>query len=174
MKFALSALTALLSTGTALAADAPAPAAGAQQGNAFSAFLPLIIFIAIFYFFILRPQKKRQKTHDNMVSSLQRGDKVITAGGFFGIVRDVKEDSVIIELAEGLVARILKSSISTKINPEAPKPAAKSGKTEAPKTEAPKAEAPKTEAPQAEAPKAEAPKAEEASQTAPADGEQKQ
>lgn len=158
MKFTLSALTVLLSSAAAFAADAPAAAAGTPQGNAFSAFLPLIIFIAIFYFSILRPQKKRQKAHDSLVNGLQRGDKVITAGGFFGIVRDVKDDSVIIELAEGLVARILKSSISTKINPEAPKPAAKTEKAEAPKSETPKAETPK---------------AEEPAQAAPADGEKK-
>ncbi|MCI7402958.1 MAG: preprotein translocase subunit YajC [Pyramidobacter sp.] len=109
------------------------------------AFFPLIIFVVIFYFFILRPQKKRQKTHDSLVNSLQRGDRVITAGGFFGIVREVKDDSVIIEIAEGLVARVLKSSISTKINPEAPKAAPKA-------EEAAKADVPATpeEAPAAE------------------------
>lgn len=149
MKKSLFALAALLSSSAAaFAADAPAGA----QGNALSAFFPLIIFVVIFYFFILRPQKKRQKTHDTLVNGLQRGDKVITAGGFFGIVRDVKDDSVIIEIAEGLVARVLKSSISTKINPEGAKPAPKAAPKaeEAPKAEAPKAEAPKTEEPAAE------------------------
>ena len=129
-----ASLFALASASAALADAAPAVA---PQGSALGAFFPLIIFVVIFYFFILRPQKKRQKTHDNLVNSLQRGDKVITAGGFFGIIRDVKEDSVIIEIAEGVPARVLKGSISSKINAE-PKPA--------PKAEEPKAE----EAPKAE------------------------
>ena len=129
-----ASLFALASASAALADAAPA---AAPQGSALGAFFPLIIFVVIFYFFILRPQKKRQKTHDNLVNSLQRGDKVITAGGFFGIIRDVKEDSVIIEIAEGVPARVLKGSISSKINAE-PKPA--------PKAEEPKAE----EAPKAE------------------------
>ena len=132
-----SLFAALLALAPASAALADGPAA-APQGSALGAFFPLIIFVVIFYFFILRPQKKRQKTHDNLVNSLTRGDRVITAGGFFGIIRDVKEDSVIIEIAEGVPARVLKGSISSKINPVEPKPA--------PKAEEPKAE----EAPKAE------------------------
>ena len=133
-----SLFAALLALAPASAALADGPAAAAPQGSALGAFFPLIIFVVIFYFFILRPQKKRQKTHDNLVNSLTRGDRVITAGGFFGIIRDVKEDSVIIEIAEGVPARVLKGSISSKINPVEPKPA--------PKAEEPKAE----EAPKAE------------------------
>ena len=135
MKSSLFASLLALASASAALADG---AAAAPQGSALGAFFPLIIFVVIFYFFILRPQKKRQKTHDNLVNSLTRGDRVITAGGFFGIIRDVKEDSVIIEIAEGVPARVLKGSISSKINPTEPKPA-------------PKAEEPKVE----EAPKAE-------------------
>ncbi len=105
-----------------------------QTGNTLGMFFPLILFVVIFYFFILRPQKKRQKSHDDLIKSLTRGDRIITAGGFFGIVREVKDDSVIIEIAEGTKARILKSSISTKVPvetaPAAPaeEPAAKKAK----------------------------------------------
>ena len=133
----LAAVMGLASCNAALA-DTPA-AAPAAGGNALSAFFPLIIFVVIFYFFILRLQKKRQKTHENLVSSLARGDKIITAGGFFGIVREVKDDSVIIEIAEGIKARILKGSISTKVTAaEAPA---------APAEPAPAAEAPAEAAP---------------------------
>ena len=134
MKSSLFASLLVLASASAALADG----AAAPQGSALGAFFPLIIFVVIFYCFILRPQKKRQKTHDNLVNSLTRGDRVITAGGFFGIIRDVKEDSVIIEIAEGVPARVLKGSISSKINPTEPKPA--------PKAEEPKAE----EAPKAE------------------------
>lgn len=85
-----------------------------QQGGIQSIILPLVMFAAIFYFMIIRPQKKKQKAHEDMLASISKGDTVITAGGFFGIVRENLEDSYIIELDEGVKARILKSSISMK------------------------------------------------------------
>lgn len=85
-----------------------------QQGGLMGMMLPLAMFAAIFYFMIIRPQKKKQKAHDDMLASISKGDTVITAGGFFGIVRDILDDSYIIELDEGVKARILKSSISMK------------------------------------------------------------
>ena len=76
--------------------------------------LPLAMFAAIFYFMIIRPQKKKQRAHEDMLASISRGDTVITAGGFFGIVREILDDSYLIELDDGVKARILKSSISMK------------------------------------------------------------
>ena len=63
---------------------------------------------------IIRPQKKKQKAHEEMLASITRGSTVITAGGFFGIVREILDDSYIVELDEGVKARILKSSVSMK------------------------------------------------------------
>ncbi|MDO4987512.1 MAG: preprotein translocase subunit YajC [Synergistes sp.] len=85
-----------------------------QQGGFTGMVLPLVMFAAVFYFLIVRPQKKKQKAHDDMLASISTGDTVITAGGFFGIVRKVLDDSYLIELDEGTVARILKSSVSMK------------------------------------------------------------
>ncbi|NLX85474.1 MAG: preprotein translocase subunit YajC [Synergistaceae bacterium] len=76
--------------------------------------LPLGMFAAIFYFMIIRPQKKKQKAHEEMLASISRNSTIITAGGFFGIVREILDDSYIIELDEGIKARILKSSVSMK------------------------------------------------------------
>ena len=87
----------------------------AGQGGIMGMMMPLAIFIVIFYFLILRPQKKRQQEHDKLVSSIKVGDTVITAGGFYGKVHDVLDDSYIIELDENVKARILKSSVSSKI-----------------------------------------------------------
>ena len=85
-----------------------------QQGGLMGMMLPLAMFAAIFYFMIIRPQKKKQKAHEDMLAGISRGDTVVTAGGFFGIVREVLDDSYIIELDEGVRARILKSSVSMK------------------------------------------------------------
>lgn len=87
---------------------------GGQQGGLVGMMLPLAMFAAIFYFMIIRPQKKKQKAHEEMLASISRGVTVITAGGFFGVVRDILDDSYIIELDDGVKARILKSSISMK------------------------------------------------------------
>ncbi|MBQ7559898.1 MAG: preprotein translocase subunit YajC [Synergistaceae bacterium] len=77
-------------------------------------FFPLIIFIAIFYFFIIRPQKKRDKQHNNMIAGINRGDQIVTIGGFLGTVREVRDDTFQIEIAEGVRVRILKSAVQTK------------------------------------------------------------
>jgi preprotein translocase subunit YajC len=95
-------------------AAAAGEAAGAPQTGTMSLVLPIALFIVIFYFLMYRPQKKKQQQHDKMLESIDRGDTVVTAGGFFGRVVDVLEDSYLIELADGVKARILKSSVSGK------------------------------------------------------------
>lgn len=99
--------------------------------------LPLAMFAAIFYFMIIRPQKKKQKVHEEMLASINRGSTVVTAGGFFGVVKEILDDSYIIELDEGIKARILKSSISMKKSEGVMenKPKKKKSKKPAPETE---------------------------------------
>ncbi|WP_343217586.1 preprotein translocase subunit YajC [Cloacibacillus sp. An23] len=111
-----------------------------QQGGLMGMMLPLAMFAAIFYFMIIRPQKKKQRAHEEMLASISRGDTVITAGGFFGVVREILDDSYLIELDEGVKARILKSSISMKKGESSPAPQQpkkkKSKKNEQPAQEA--------------------------------------
>lgn len=96
-------------------------AAGAEGSGMMGMLLPLAIFVLIFYFFIIRPQKKRQKMQDNLISSIAKGDQVVTIGGFFGTVQEVRDDSLMIELAQGVRVKILKSAVSTKrVNQAAP------------------------------------------------------
>jgi preprotein translocase subunit YajC len=110
----------------AIAADAQPPscggfgggggeaAAGAEGGGMMGLMFPLAIFVVIFYFFIIRPQKRRQKQQDTLINSIGRGDQIVTIGGFFGTVTDVRDDSFVIELAKDVRVRILKSAVSTK------------------------------------------------------------
>ncbi|MCR5346245.1 MAG: preprotein translocase subunit YajC [Fretibacterium sp.] len=91
---------------------------------------PLAIFVLIFYFFIIRPQRKRQKQHDSMISAINRGDQIITIGGFLGTVREVRDDTFQIELAEGVRVRILKSAVQTKRAAQQPAPSAPALDTE--------------------------------------------
>lgn len=96
-----------------------AGAAGGAQGMMGMLF-PLAIFILIFYFFIIRPQRKRQKQHDSLIGGISRGDQVVTIGGFFGTVREVRDDTFLVEIAEGVKVRILKSAVQTKRTTPAP------------------------------------------------------
>ena len=72
----------------------PAPAAA---GGMFTSILSLVMIIAVFYFFILRPQQKRDKEASKMRSNLQVGDDVITIGGIVGTIVSMKEDTLVIE-----------------------------------------------------------------------------
>lgn len=70
----------------------------------------LVIFIGIFYFMLIRPQKKRQEQHRQLVNSLKRGDEVVSAGGICGVIKKVDRESVLLE-SEGTTLKILKDSI---------------------------------------------------------------
>ena len=90
-----------------------------QQPSMLASFVPLILIFLIFYFLLIRPQQKKQKEHTRMVSSLKKGDKVVTNGGIFGTISKVGEDRITLEVASKLniqierhqVARIDQNSI---------------------------------------------------------------
>lgn len=74
----------------------------------------LVAFAGIFYFLLVRPQRRREKEHRNLLSSLKRGDRVITAGGIYGTIEDMTEDSVTLVVEEGKI-RLAKGSIVDKV-----------------------------------------------------------
>ncbi|WP_294230429.1 preprotein translocase subunit YajC [uncultured Shimia sp.] len=76
-------------------------------------FLPLILIFAIMYFLLIRPQQKKVKEHQAMVTAVRRGDQVVTQGGLIGKVSKVKDDNEVeVELAEGVKVRVVKSTIA--------------------------------------------------------------
>ncbi len=77
-------------------------------------FLPLIIIFAIFYFMLIRPQQQRQKKHKDMLDSLKVGDKVITIGGIYGIIREIKGDVFTLEISKDIKINVTKSAIGSK------------------------------------------------------------
>ena len=89
------------------------------QGDGGGAMINLVFLGAIFfvfYFFIIRPQTKRQKEIQTKVSEMKKGDKVFTSGGMMGIVSSIDDDSVLLEIDNGVKARFQKNAI-TDVNP---------------------------------------------------------
>lgn len=90
-------------------------------------FAPLIMIAGVFYFLLIRPQQQRAKQLKTAVAALRRGDKIVTAGGIIAsISRVINEDEIEAEIAPGVKARILRSTITTILSK--PEPATKGGK----------------------------------------------
>lgn len=83
----------------------------AAEGFQWQQIIFIVALVAIFYFFMIRPQSKRQKEIKKFRDALKQGDKVITAGGIHGKIKNVKENTVTLEIAEGLNITIEKTSI---------------------------------------------------------------
>jgi len=86
---------------------------GGSPGSSLMTFLPFIAIIAIFYFLIIRPQSKKQKETQKMLSALKKGDKVITIGGIHGTIQTVREHSVVLKVDEGTKIEFTRSAISS-------------------------------------------------------------
>ena len=95
-------------------AGAPGGTAGGAGGGmaAFQQFIPLIFMFAIFYFLLIRPQKKKALEHKALLASIKRGDNVITAGGVHGKVFAVENDLVVLDVANNVNITINKSFIA--------------------------------------------------------------
>ncbi len=81
------------------------------QGNALITFLPLLLVFVVFYFFMIRPQMKKQKEMTNYRNSLKKGDKVITTGGIYGRVQEVRDNYVMLEVGGDLRLKVDKSAL---------------------------------------------------------------
>ena len=114
-------------------------------GSMWTTFIMFGAIILIFYFLIIRPQKKRDKETQAMLDALKKGDKIITIGGIHGTVVAVKEKTVVIKVDDNARIEFLKSAVSTVVNKDAAK-AAPAKKKEATAEEAKAVEAKPEEA----------------------------
>ena len=92
-------------------ADAAAPAAASPMGGGFEWFF-LVGFLVIFYLMIWRPQAKRAKEQKNLLSSLQKGDEVVTTGGIAGKITKVADDFVVLEVSDTVEMKFQKGAIA--------------------------------------------------------------
>ncbi len=104
-----------------------AQAAGGEPSFLIS-LLPLILIFVVFWFLLIRPQQKRMREHREMIAALQKGDKVVTAGGIFGVVQKVVDDATLeVEIAQGVRVRVARATITENVtntaNVQLPKPA---------------------------------------------------
>ena len=87
-------------------------AQGAQQGDGTSFIIMMVLMFAAFYFLLIRPQQKKQKQHQELVSNLQVGDEVLTAGGILGKISGVSEHYAVIAISDNTEIKIQKQSVS--------------------------------------------------------------
>jgi len=98
---------------TTLLAQAAAPAQSPAGPNTGLMIIVWVLFIGGFYFLFIAPQKKKQKEHEKMLSALQSGDEVITTGGIFGTITNVKEDRFVVRVADNTKIEIGKGFIQS-------------------------------------------------------------
>jgi len=85
-------------------------------GSPFASFIFLGVIFFIFWFFIIRPQSKKQKEIEKKVTEMKKGDKLVTSGGMIGILHTTEDDSVLVEVDKDVKVRVLKTAI-VDVNP---------------------------------------------------------
>lgn len=98
-----------------LISDAQAQAVGAASpsGGGLGQIAILVVFVAVFYFLLIRPQQKRAKEHQAMLSKLAAGDEVVTAGGIVGKIQDINDQFVTLEIADNVRIKVQRSQVTT-------------------------------------------------------------
>lgn len=90
------------------AQTAPAPA-----GNPLMSFLPMVLIFGAMYFFMIAPQRKKQKELQKQIDALSTGDEVLTIGGIYGEITNKKDDRFVIRIADGVKIEVARSAVST-------------------------------------------------------------
>ncbi len=85
---------------------------GQNTGNIFYQLMPLIFLFAVFYFLLIRPQKKQQKEHQAMIANLKKNDQVATSGGIHGTIVAVKDKTFTLRIDEGTKIEVDKNAVS--------------------------------------------------------------
>jgi preprotein translocase subunit YajC len=87
---------------------------GAEEGFSWTWIIFIALLFAMMYFLMIRPQRKRQKEHQQMMEELKRGDRVVTAGGIYGQIESISDESVVIKVESGATMRVAKNSVALK------------------------------------------------------------
>ncbi len=91
-------------------------AAPGNQGNPLTTVAPMLIIFAIFYFLVLRPQNKKQKNHATFLKDMKKGDMVVTNGGIIGMIKNISDKIVTLEIDNGVCLKILRAQVAEAAN----------------------------------------------------------
>ncbi len=94
-------------------------AQAAPAGGGGSQILILVLMFAAMYFLMIAPQRKKQKAHQKMITELTSGADIVTSGGIYGTITNVKDDRFVVRIAEGTKIEITKSSVATVVSDDA-------------------------------------------------------
>ena len=86
--------------------------------DAIAGFLPIILLFVIFYFLLIRPQQQQQKKRKEMLSKLQKGDKVITIGGIHGVIKEVRDDELMIQVGDNITLKFARYGVDRVVSSE--------------------------------------------------------
>ncbi|NLB17627.1 MAG: preprotein translocase subunit YajC [Syntrophomonadaceae bacterium] len=86
--------------------------------EALASFLPIILLFVIFYFLLIRPQQAQQKKRKEMLASLQKGDRVVSIGGIFGMIKEIRDDFVVLRIADNVNIKMARAGIDRIIKDE--------------------------------------------------------
>ncbi len=93
------------------------PQGGSQGGpSLLVSFVPIILIFIIFYLLLILPQQKKQKQHLNMINSLKKGDQIVTSSGMYGTIADVKDQKIVLKIADDVKIEIVKSAVATVVD----------------------------------------------------------
>jgi preprotein translocase subunit YajC len=92
-----------------------APPAGGQTPNPIVQFVPLVLIFVVFYFFLIRPQQKKQKDREKLLENVKRGDRVVTIGGVHGTVAGIESEkkTVLVQIADNVKVKFERSAIAS-------------------------------------------------------------
>ena len=99
---------------------AQTPTGSPPPGGGLMTFLPMLLLFAAMYFLLIAPQRKKQKEHEKMLKTLESGDEIVTTGGIFGVITNVKEDRFVVRIADNTKIEIGKGFVQTVLKKPSP------------------------------------------------------
>src|SRR3954466_4217007 len=112
---AMTKMSSIMSAFQVLAQTGAAPA----KGDMLMQFLPIIFLFGAMYFFMIAPQRKKQKEHEKMLAALQSGDEIVTTGGIYGTITNVKDDRFVVRIGDNTKVEIGKGFVQTVLKSQA-------------------------------------------------------
>ena len=99
-----------------LIAQTTAPGGQPQQPGMFWQIMPMLLLFAAMYFLMIAPQRKKQKAHEAMLKSLESGDEIMTNGGIYGVITNVKDDRFVVRIADNTKIELAKGFVQQVLN----------------------------------------------------------